>query len=208
MLGDVIEADDGYTGEHCKSVVRLALDVAGRLGLDPDERRNLEFAALLHDIGKIAIPKDIINKPGRLTASEWRVIETHTVEGQKMLDRIGGFMQTVGAIVRSHHERWDGTGYPDGCGARRFRSLPGSSPPATRGTRCAPTASTDPRSQYDAARAEMLTNIGGQFDPTIAKVLLELVEQTEGSAARSAAPPLSSTSAEAVRAYPARPATA
>ena len=66
VLGDVIEADDGYTAEHCKSVVTLTVEVAEKLGLGPEARRNLEFAALLHDVGKIAIPKEIVNKPGKL----------------------------------------------------------------------------------------------------------------------------------------------
>ncbi len=114
VLGDVIEADDGYTGEHCKSVVSLALELAEHLKLSPERQRNLEFAALLHDVGKIAIPKEIINKPGKLDPHEWTIIKTHTLEGQKMLERVGGFMRQVGIIVRSHHERWDGGGYPDG----------------------------------------------------------------------------------------------
>src|ERR1019366_2336220 len=108
VLGDVIQADDGYTGVHCKSVVALALALGEQLGLDAEQRRNLEFGALLHDVGKIAIPKEIINKPGKLEPQEWQIIKTHTIEGQKMLDRVGGFMRHVGLIVRSHHERWDG----------------------------------------------------------------------------------------------------
>src|SRR5207244_5869876 len=71
LLGDVVEADDAYTGEHCRSVVRLALDVARQLDLDADSVRNVEFAALLHDIGKIAVPNEIINKPGTLDEREW-----------------------------------------------------------------------------------------------------------------------------------------
>ncbi|HUB35179.1 MAG TPA: HD domain-containing phosphohydrolase, partial [Solirubrobacteraceae bacterium] len=114
VLGDVVEADDTYTGEHCKDVVRLAMDVAGQLGLDADHRRNVEFGALLHDVGKIAVPKEIVNKPGKLDEREFEIIKTHTVEGQRMLERVGGFMGEVGHIVRSHHERWDGGGYPDG----------------------------------------------------------------------------------------------
>ena len=81
LLGDVVEADDSYTGEHCKGVVLLALDVAGELGLDADERRNVEFAALLHDVGKIAVPKEIVNKPGKLDEREWAIIKTHTRRG-------------------------------------------------------------------------------------------------------------------------------
>src|SRR5271166_3507973 len=89
LLGDVVEADDTYTGEHSKSVVRLALDVAQELGLDADRKRYVEFGALLHDVGKIAVPKEIINKPGKLDEQEWEIIKTHTIEGQKMLEKIG-----------------------------------------------------------------------------------------------------------------------
>ncbi|HTA06006.1 MAG TPA: HD-GYP domain-containing protein, partial [Solirubrobacteraceae bacterium] len=114
VLGDVVEADDGYTGEHCKGVVSLSVAVGERLGLSATQRRNLEFAALLHDVGKIAVPKEIVNKPGKLSSEEWTIIKTHSAEGQRMLSRVGGFMRDVGLIVRSHHERWDGRGYPDG----------------------------------------------------------------------------------------------
>jgi putative nucleotidyltransferase with HDIG domain len=110
LLGDVVEADDSYTGAHCKDVVQLALDVALELGLDMNGQRRVEFGALLHDVGKIAVPKAIVNKPGKLDAREWEIIKTHTVEGQKMLEQVGGFMRDVGEIVRSHHERWDGSG--------------------------------------------------------------------------------------------------
>jgi putative nucleotidyltransferase with HDIG domain len=114
VLGDVVEADDGYTGEHSHGVVELALEVGARLGLEPDAHRNLEFGALLHDVGKVTIPKEIINKPGELDPHEWDLIRTHTIVGQRMLDRVGGFLSDVGRIVRSHHEHWDGGGYPDG----------------------------------------------------------------------------------------------
>src|SRR5262245_64085910 len=69
---------------------------------------------MLHDVGKIAIPKEILNKPAALTDSEFEVMKTHTIEGQFMLDRVGGLLGRVGEIVRSCHERWDGAGYPDG----------------------------------------------------------------------------------------------
>jgi putative nucleotidyltransferase with HDIG domain len=112
LLGEVIGADDEYTGAHCHDVVQLAVAVAERLGLTADRKRNIEFAALLHDVGKIAIPKEIINKPGKLTDEEWTIMKTHCAEGQNMLARIGGFMLEVGTIVRSHHERWDGERVP------------------------------------------------------------------------------------------------
>jgi HD-GYP domain-containing protein (c-di-GMP phosphodiesterase class II) len=114
LLGDVVEADDAYTGEHSRDVVSLSLEVATVLGLDARQRRNAEFVALLHDVGKIRIPASIINKAGPLDADERAVIETHTIEGEAMLTKVGGLLGEIGHIVRSCHERWDGKGYPDG----------------------------------------------------------------------------------------------
>jgi putative nucleotidyltransferase with HDIG domain len=179
VLGDVIEADDGYTGEHCKSVVSLALELAEQLRLSPERQRNLEFAALLHDVGKIAIPKEIINKPGKLDPHEWTIIKTHTLEGQKMLERVGGFMRQVGIIVRSHHERWDGGGYPDGLAGEAI-------PLEARIITCCDTWNamrTDrpyrKALSHDMAVAELVANAGGQFDPDVVETFLELVAPTE-----------------------------
>jgi putative nucleotidyltransferase with HDIG domain len=179
VLGDVIEADDGYTGEHCKSVVALALAVGDQLGLGAEQRRNLEFGALLHDVGKIAIPKEIVNKPGKLDPGEWTIIKTHTVEGQKMLERVGGFMGEVGLIVRSHHERWDGGGYPDGLAGEEI-------PLEARIIACCDSwnAMRTDRSYrkalpYDTAIAELNANAGSQFDPRVVDALVHVIEPTE-----------------------------
>ncbi len=178
VLGDVIEADDGYTGEHCKSVVGLALDLAERLDLGPERQRNLEFAALLHDVGKIAIPKEIINKPGKLDPHEWTIIKTHTVEGQKMLERVGGFMRQVGIIVRSHHERWDGGGYPDGLAGEQI-------PLEARIITCCDSWNamrTDrpyrKALSHDVAVAELVSGAGGQFDPGVVETFVAMVTPT------------------------------
>jgi HD-GYP domain-containing protein (c-di-GMP phosphodiesterase class II) len=114
VLGNVVEADDAYTGMHSEGVVDLAVAVADEMGLDAARRRNVEFGALLHDVGKIAVPKEIINKPGPLDDAEWEIMRLHTIEGQLLLDKVGGFMREVGRVVRSSHERFDGGGYPDG----------------------------------------------------------------------------------------------
>jgi putative nucleotidyltransferase with HDIG domain len=172
VLGDVVEADDGYTGEHSRGVVALAMEVGEALGLDARRRRNLEFAALLHDVGKVAIPKDIINKPGRLDADEWAIVRTHTIAGQRMLDRVGGFMSEVGAIVRSHHERWDGGGYPDG--------LAGEDIPLEARIICAcdawnamtTTRSYRPAMTHAAADAELRAGADTQFDPRVVDAVL------------------------------------
>jgi putative nucleotidyltransferase with HDIG domain len=189
VLGDVVEADDGYTGTHCKSVVALALEVADVLGLDAQRRRNLEFGALLHDVGKIAIPKEIINKPGKLDAAEWTVIKTHTLEGQKMLERVGGFMRDVGLIVRSHHERWDGGGYPDGLAGERI-------PLEARIIACCDTwnAMRTDRSyrnalSHEVALTELTSSSGTQFDPTVVESLLEVIEPAERPVTVRADPP-------------------
>jgi len=76
--------------------------------------RATEMGALLHDIGKIAVPDEIINKPGPLDDEEWAIMKTHTVEGERMLQQVGGLLSSVGIVVRASHERWDGGGYPDG----------------------------------------------------------------------------------------------
>jgi putative nucleotidyltransferase with HDIG domain len=178
LLGDVVEADDSYTGEHCKSVVRLALEVSRELGLDVDERRNVEFAALLHDVGKIAVPKEIINKPSKLDEREWAIIRTHTLEGQRMLERVGGFMREVGEIVRSSHERWDGGGYPDGLRGEAI-------PLEARIVSCcdAFNAMTTTRSYraampVAAALAELKDNAGTQFDRRVVQALVRVIDKS------------------------------
>ncbi len=184
LLGDVVEADDAYTGKHSKSVVRLALDVAKELGLDVDRKRNLEFGALLHDVGKIAVPKEIVNKPGKLDEREWAIIKTHTIEGQRMLERIGGFMREIGGIVRASHERWDGTGYPDG--------LSGNAIPleARIVSVCdAFNAMTTTRSYRKAmslsdTRAELENCAGSQFDPHVVSALLRILAASNPSPIR------------------------
>ncbi|HYG96289.1 MAG TPA: aminopeptidase [Solirubrobacterales bacterium] len=195
LLGDVVEADDSYTGEHSKGVVRLSLDVAAELGLDSAQMRNVEFGALLHDVGKIAIPNEIINKPGKLNEREWEIVKTHTIEGQKMLARIGGVMTEVGRIVRASHEDWDGSGYPDG--------LRGEEIPIEARIVCACdafNAMTTTRSYRRAMRlqdaiAEMEACAGSQFDPRVVEALLRVVQGSEVEGARdepAAAPPASS----------------
>ncbi len=181
VLGDVVEADDGYTGEHCRGVVALALAVADRLGLDPTRRRNLEFAALLHDVGKIAVPKEIINKPGKLTAEEWTIIKTHTQEGQRMLSQVGGFMREVGQLVRSHHERWDGGGYPDGLAGEAI-PLEARIVAACDTWNAMRTDRAYRRAlSYEVAMAELRATAAKQLDPSIVAVLEDVVRDEAGA---------------------------
>jgi HD-GYP domain-containing protein (c-di-GMP phosphodiesterase class II) len=178
LLGDVVEADDAYTGLHSRDVVSLVLDVCNHLDLNARERRDAEFAALLHDVGKIRIPTEIINKPGKLTDEEFEVIKTHTVEGEKLLSQVGGLLGNVGHIVRSCHEDWDGTGYPDGLTGEAI-------PRVARIVRAcdAFSAMTTDRSYRKAlpvedAIAELRRCSGTDFDPEVVEALATSVELT------------------------------
>jgi putative nucleotidyltransferase with HDIG domain len=112
-LALAIEAKDDTTAAHLKRVQVYAAEIAKALNLSDSEIRALEAASLLHDIGKLAVPEHIINKPGRLTPEEFEKMKIHPVVGADILERVR-FPYPVVPIVRSHHECWDGRGYPDG----------------------------------------------------------------------------------------------
>jgi HD-GYP domain-containing protein (c-di-GMP phosphodiesterase class II) len=175
LLGDVIEADDEYTGTHSRDVVDLVIAVADKLELPSRDRRRAEFAALLHDIGKVKIPAEIINKAGPLDDEEWELMKTHTLIGEAMLGQIGGLLGEVGLIVRSCHERWDGAGYPD--------RVAGEAIPLEARIVCACDAwsamTTDrsyrkARSQEEAA-VELRASAGTHFDPRVVDALLDVL---------------------------------
>src|SRR5262249_46312386 len=98
---------------HLEGVGILAVEIGQRLGLRPDEVEDLSRAAQLHDLGKLAVPDEILHKPGPLDASEWAFIRQHTVVGERIL-RASLAFRSIASIVRSSHESWDGSGYPDG----------------------------------------------------------------------------------------------
>jgi len=175
LLGEMIEADDAYTGSHSRDVVDLVLAVADRLGLDPSARRQAEFAALLHDVGKVKIPAEIINKPGTLDEDERALINTHTLLGEEMLGQVGGLLGNVGHVVRSSHERWDGVGYPD--------HLAGENIPIAARIVSACDAwsamTTDrayrSRLSDEEATLELRMCSGTQFDPRVVDALLDVL---------------------------------
>jgi len=179
LLSDLVEHDDPYTASHSRSLVDICDPTAQRVGLEPSHRQTLEFAALLHDVGKIAIPKTILNKPGPLDHRELELMRTHTIEGQFMLDRVGGFMGDVGEIVRSSHEHWDGAGYPDG--------LAGEEIPLTARIITACDAFhamvTDrvyrPAMPVGEAMSELRAHAGTQFDPAVVTALAQVVQERE-----------------------------
>jgi HD-GYP domain-containing protein (c-di-GMP phosphodiesterase class II) len=154
--------------------VELVLGVCDALALGPDERRDAEFVALLHDIGKIRVPGSIINKPGPLHPDEWEVIQRHTIEGQEMLERVGGLLGHIGRIVRSCHEHWDGAGYPDGLAGKAIPRV------ARVVSACdAFSAMTTDRAyrlarSHEQAIAELHRCSGSQFDPDVIDALVAI----------------------------------
>jgi diguanylate cyclase (GGDEF)-like protein/putative nucleotidyltransferase with HDIG domain len=112
-LALAIDAKDHNTHDHLQRVRVYAVEIGKELGLSEADLEGLKAAALLHDIGKLAVPEHIINKPGRLTAEEFEKMKIHPVVGAEILERVN-FPYSVAPIVRAHHEKWDGSGYPDG----------------------------------------------------------------------------------------------
>jgi HD-GYP domain-containing protein (c-di-GMP phosphodiesterase class II) len=151
------------------------------MNLTARQRRDLEFGSLLHDVGKLRVPNEIINKPGKLTDAEWEVIRRHPAEGQAMLERVGGTLAEVGRIVRAHHERIDGNGYPDG--------LRGDEIPIEARIICACdaySAMTTNRSYRRAMPAgealeELRRCAGAQFDAAVVSAIAEVVGATQAT---------------------------
>ena len=112
-LSAALEAKDSYTAEHSRSLVQRAEAVGRLLGMPEQGLRTLRYGAAFHDIGKLAVPEEILNKPGPLTGEEREIVQRHTVIGEQILAPIE-FLADVLPLVRGAHERWDGAGYPDG----------------------------------------------------------------------------------------------
>jgi HD-GYP domain-containing protein (c-di-GMP phosphodiesterase class II) len=176
-LANALEANDEYTSSHARWITDLALKVGEGLGLDPKALKRLELGALFHDIGKIGIPGSILSKPGRLTAEERALIETHPELGEKIIAPIDR-LQEVRPIVRHCHERYDGDGYPDRragedipiesriifvCDA--FHAMTTDRPYRTR------------LSTGEAIR-RLREAAGSQFDPHVVAVALEVLDDT------------------------------
>src|SRR5256885_1045675 len=167
------------TASHSEDVVRLACEVGDLLELEMAALVELEFAARLHDVGKIRVPDAVLNKPGPLDADESRLIRNHAAWGAETLEQIPG-LEVVSTLVRFHHERWDGRGYPDGLEGPRI-------PLASRIIAVCDSyaAMTCDRPYRDAmdhreAMAELRCGAGKQFDPEVVDVFVRVIEARLG----------------------------
>jgi HD-GYP domain-containing protein (c-di-GMP phosphodiesterase class II) len=175
IITSTVEAKDDYTACHGNDVASLAERVALRIGLDAKGAREVHYAAMLHDVGKIGVPSEILGKTGPLTEQEWVVMRGHTVIGAELVGRIEAFAHLAPA-VRASHERVDGKGYPDGLSGEQI-------PLAARIIAACDTydALITSRSYRAAqtptqARAELRRVSGSQLDPAVVRALLEEID--------------------------------
>lgn len=167
---------DNGTKEHSCRVMNLSLEVAEAMGCASDERESLKIAAMLHDVGKTAIPEAVLLKPDRLTDHEYAIIKHHPMIGQSLLSPIAVF-EDERKIILHHHERWDGRGYPDGLAGNQIPLLA-----SIVSVVDSYDAMTNPRPYRQAmevsdAIAELLENRNTQFDEKVVDCLVRLVSQ-------------------------------
>jgi HD-GYP domain-containing protein (c-di-GMP phosphodiesterase class II) len=173
-LAAAIDARDNYTHSHSEEVVELAAAVATSLGLDTSEVGRVRDGAMLHDLGKVAIPNEILFKPGPLDPDEWAIMREHPLIGERILRRTPE-LEPIAPMVRHEHERWDGGGYPDGLagddipiGSRIILACDAYNAMITE------RPYRDPMSA-EAAVAELEHNAGTQFDPRVIEALLAVL---------------------------------
>jgi diguanylate cyclase (GGDEF)-like protein len=173
-LAAAIEERDSYTQEHSDEVVHLARGVAMLLGLAADQVERIAHAALLHDVGKLAVPNAILHKAGPLDAEEWSVMSEHPIAGERILLRIPE-LAVIAPIVRHEHEHWDGSGYPDGLHGRRIPI--GSRVILACDAWQAMRTDRPYRRELSPAEAirELRRGAGHQFDPDVVEALLDLL---------------------------------
>jgi putative nucleotidyltransferase with HDIG domain len=173
-----VEARDSYTQEHSKRVTDLAVSLGKELGCTTEERDVLNFAGRLHDIGKIGIRDDILLKPGRLTDDEFAKIQEHPVIGADIVGQLG-MWEREQQIIRSHHERFDGTGYPDGLKGEEIPFLARILSVCDAYDAMASDRVYRRKMPNEKIMGIITTCAGTQFDPTVAKAFIRLMERSQ-----------------------------
>jgi diguanylate cyclase (GGDEF)-like protein/putative nucleotidyltransferase with HDIG domain len=188
-LGLVLEARDSDTQGHTTRTTTLAEQLGERLSLNAAALDHLRQGAYLHDLGKLSIPDEILRKPGRLTPQEWITMQGHVMKGYEFASRIPGLPQGVLDVIRSHHERWDGAGYPD--------ALSGNDIPlnarifAVCDVYDALTSDRPYKEAWthDEAISEITRQSGRHFDPEVVRAFLDLIKQSADHPEGASTPP-------------------
>lgn len=182
-LTAALGAFDGYTAEHSTETLALAEQVAERLGIADAEAETVTLTAVLHDVGKIGVPSDVLRKPGPLTPEERSEMQRHPVIGERILSGVPA-LAPVASAIRHEHERWDGRGYPDGLSGEAI-------PLASRIVLAcdawhAMTSDRPYRSAMSRSDAfgELARCAGSQFDPAVTEALIEVLD--DAACARAA----------------------
>lgn len=175
-LVGIIDAKDKYTNGHSERVAEYSREIARRMGKSKEEIDRIYYAAMMHDVGKIGVPDEIINKPSSLTPEEYGIMKEHSMTGYSILSTISQ-MPELATAARNHHERYDGKGYPDG--------LTGGSIPEIARIICvadcydAMSSNRSYRNKLprEKVREEIMKGCGTQFDPDAARIMLEMIDE-------------------------------
>jgi HD-GYP domain-containing protein (c-di-GMP phosphodiesterase class II) len=173
-LTAAVEAKDGYTHGHSERVARLAVGIGERLGLGPDVLRRLTQGAQLHDIGKIGVPDAVLNKPATLTEDEWDWIRAHPVVGWEIASRAPSLRNALD-VIRHHHERWDGTGYPDGRSSTEIPLVARIAAVADVWDALTSDRAYRPAWPADQALSHLVAGSGHLFDPGCVEAFVDLL---------------------------------
>jgi putative nucleotidyltransferase with HDIG domain len=176
VINTIVEMRDPYTAGHEQRVAHLARAIAAELGLDEEIQERIALAALVHDVGKLAIPAELLAKPRRLTPMEMEIAKTHSRQGYEIL-RKSHFSWPLAEIVLQHHERYDGSGYPDGLRGEEIlleARIIGVADVVEAMTSRRPQR---PARTLEAALAEIESGSGTRYDPRVASVCLALFRE-------------------------------
>ncbi|MFC4453948.1 HD-GYP domain-containing protein [Deinococcus sonorensis] len=177
-LGLGLEYKDRETLGHTDRVTHLAVQLGQRLALSPETLQALRWGAYLHDVGKLAVPDQVLLKPGRLDTGEWALMQTHVLEGERFAETLGFLPVGARAVIAGHHERWDGSGYPRGLGGEQIPLL------ARMFALCdvydALTSERPYKAAWspEAALQELDAQAGRQFDPQLAASFVAMLQDT------------------------------
>jgi putative nucleotidyltransferase with HDIG domain len=188
-----IQAKDQYTAGHSTRVSRYALMIADKLGMSTKEKHQLYLAAMLHDIGKIGVPDDLLNRPGKLSDAEMERVRSHVQVGASMIEMLGE-MHSIVPLIRHHHENWDGSGYPEGLNGEQIPLVSRIIAVADMYDAMTSDRPYRKRRTHQFAVDEIIKASGVQIDPKVAEAFLDVLKDIVPASAPQAAPETTSGS--------------